>query len=80
MVTIEAPNIYNMFNSNSLKTQSPTMANGIVIDNPTVTVNGLVNNTALHQQKSLTNVMAALEKISQVTLDVGGASNFSISR
>ena len=64
MVTIEAPNIYNMFNSNSLKTQSPTMANGIVIDNPTVTVNGLVNNTALHQQKSLTNVMAALEKIS----------------
>lgn len=77
VVTIVAPNTYNRFNLNCLNTQSPTIAKGIVIDNPTVTVKGLVNNTALHQQKSLTKVMTAFAAIIVATLDVGGSSNFS---
>lgn len=60
MVTMAAPVIYIQLRLNPLITQSPTMAKGIVIDNPTVTVNGLVNITALHQQKSLMNVMNIL--------------------
>ena len=75
VVTIAAPNTYNRFNLNCLNTQSPTIAKGIVIDNPTVTVKGLVNNTHITPTEITHKVMTAFAAIIVATLDVGGSSN-----
>ncbi|KAG7868803.1 hypothetical protein KL918_001446 [Ogataea parapolymorpha] len=53
------------------------MANGIVSDKPSVTVNGDVRSMARAQRKSARNEMAQLNMTTKYTYEVGGSSNFS---
>ncbi|KAH3680733.1 hypothetical protein WICPIJ_008130 [Wickerhamomyces pijperi] len=60
-----------------LNRKSPSMANGMVVERPTVTVSGDVNSIALTQQKSETNVIRQLTKMIKITSSEEGNWNFS---
>lgn len=73
-----APNRYNAVIGFSLKTKSPTIANGIVVLKPTVTMRGDVRSIAFAQQKSEIKVMRQLVKIIDKTLGEEGHSKVSL--
>lgn len=77
MQIMDAAMTYNTVIFSPLKMISPIIANGIVVDKPTVTINGDVSNIALTQQKSEMNVIKQLIKIILITKVPLGNSNFS---